>query len=133
MSNPSSITLVLGNIGGQVGAVDGSINASVGARDGNTGAWISGTITAVGSLATMFPMARTVEAAGGFAITMSNLGKTGFDGSKLTVGDILTLGAGVAALFGAPAIIGFGLTVPGIGWTFYTLRTYANAPYFFAL
>ena len=122
MSNPSTVTLVLGNLGGQVGAVDGAINTSVGARDGNTGAWISGTITAAGSIATMFPMVRTVEAAGGFAITISNLGKTGFDGSKLTVGDILTIGAGVAVLFGAPAIIGFGLTVAGIGWTFYTLK-----------
>lgn len=122
MSNPSTITLVLGNLGGKIGAVDGIINASVSARDENTGATISGTITAAGSLATMFPMVRTVEAAGGFAITMSNLGKTGFDGSKLTVGDILTLGSGVAALVGAPAIIGFGLTVAGIGWTFYTLK-----------
>lgn len=122
MSNPSTVTLVLGNLGGQIGAVDGAINASVSARDGNTGATISGTITAAGSLATMFLMVRIVEAAGGFAITMSNLGKTGLDGSKLTVGDILTLGAGVAALVGAPAIIGFGLTVAGIGWTFYTLK-----------
>ncbi|MEW5678659.1 hypothetical protein [Comamonas kerstersii] len=60
MSNPSTVTLVLGNLGGQVGAVDGVINASVSARDGNTGATISGTITAAGSLATMFPMVRTV-------------------------------------------------------------------------
>jgi len=122
MSNPSTVTLVLGNLGGKIGAVDGAINDSVSARDGNTGAAILGTITAAGSLATMFPMVRTVEAAGGFEITMSDLGKTGFDGSKLTVGDILTLGADVAALVGAPAIIGFGLTVPSIGWTFYTLK-----------
>lgn len=60
MSNPSTVTLVLGNLGGQVDAVDGVINASVSARDGNTGATISGTITAAGSLATMFPMVRTV-------------------------------------------------------------------------
>lgn len=50
MSNPSTVTLVLGNLGGQVGAVDGAINASVSARDGNTGATISGTIRKNGNV-----------------------------------------------------------------------------------
>jgi len=58
---------------------------------------------------------------GGFAVTMANLSKTGFDGSKLTIGDILTIGAGVAGLVGLP-LVGFGLSVAGLGWTIYSLN-----------
>jgi len=118
MANASTLTLFLGNIGGQLGGIDGAINASVSASIGDGTGTVSGTITAIGNAAGMFPGA--LGAYGGFAVTMSNLAKTGFDGSKLNIGDALTIGAGVAALVGAP-LIGFGLTVAGLGWTVYTL------------
>lgn len=119
MANASTLTLFLGNIGGQIGGIDGAINASVSASAGDEAGTVSGAITAIGNAAGMFPGA--LGAYGGFAVTMSNLAKTGFDGSKLTIADVWTIGAGVAALVGAP-LIGFGLTVAGLGWTVYTLR-----------
>ncbi|WP_197407967.1 hypothetical protein, partial [Lampropedia cohaerens] len=120
MSNPTTVTLVLNNLSGKAGAIDGAINASVSAQNNQTGATIAGTITAVGSAAGMFP-GKFAGPVGGFAVTMANLTKTGFDGSKLTIGDILTIGAGIAGLVGAP-LIGFGLSVAGLGWTIYSLN-----------
>jgi hypothetical protein len=90
------------------------------ANNNQTGATIAGTVTAVGSAAGMFP-GKFPGPVGGFAVTMANLSKTGFDGSKLTIGDILTIGAGVAGLVGLP-LVGFGLSVAGLGWTIYSLN-----------
>jgi len=120
MSNPTTVTLVLNNLGGKAGAIDGVINAAVSANNNQTGSTIAGVITAAGSAAGMFP-GKFPGSIGGFAVTMANLSKTGFDGSKLTIGDILTIGAGVAGLVGLP-LVGFGLSVAGLGWTIYTLN-----------
>lgn len=120
MSSPTTVTLVLNNLGGKAGAIDGVINASLSANNNQTGATIAGTVTAVGSAAGMFP-GKFPGPVGGFAVTMANLSKTGFDGSKLTIGDILTIGAGVAGLVGLP-LVGFGLSVAGLGWTIYSLN-----------
>ena len=120
MSNPTTVTLVLNHLGGKAGALDGAINTTISAKEGNTGGVIAGTITGVGSAAGMFP-GKFPGPLGGLAVTVANLTKTGGDVSQLTLGDILTIGAGVAAIAGAP-ILGFGLGVAGLGWTIYTLR-----------
>lgn len=49
MSNPTTVTLVLNNLGGKAGAIDGAINASVSAQNNQTGATIVGTIAIKGA------------------------------------------------------------------------------------
>ena len=41
MSNPTTVTLVLNNLGGKAGAIDGTINASVSAKNNQTGSTIA--------------------------------------------------------------------------------------------
>ena len=116
MSRSQGVTYLLSNVGGKVGAVDGMIGASTSTNA--TGA-IAGTITAVGSGASMFP---GPVGQLGTAVTVGiTLGKNGGDPRGLTLGDVLTVGAGVAALAGAP-VVALGLTVAGLGYTIFKLN-----------
>ena len=114
-----TVTLVLNHVAGKSGTVSSIINTSVSVKNSDTGATIRGTISAAGNFATMFP-GKLAGPVGGFVVTMTNLSKNGFDGSTLAVGDILTIGAGVAALVNAP-LVGFALGVAGLGWTIYSV------------
>ncbi|MFC5921036.1 hypothetical protein ACFPVS_09940 [Neisseria weixii] len=66
------VTYLLSNIGGKIGTVDGMIGAST--SQGNTTAAVSGTVTAIGSVALMFP--GSVGQVGTALIVGVNLGKT---------------------------------------------------------
>lgn len=89
MATSTTVTLLLNNVGGQIGALDGAINASVSASNNDGKGTIIGTITAIGNAAEMF--LGPIGQAGSLAVTVSNLTKTGFDSSKLTISDVLTI------------------------------------------
>ena len=113
------VMLFTGNISGQIGTVDGVIGASVSAQAGDGSGAIVGTITAIGNAASMFP--GPVGQLGSAAVVGVNIGKTGTSPSGLTIGDILTIGAGVGSIVGAP-VVAVGLTVAGIGYTIFKLK-----------
>ena len=113
------VMMFTGNISGQIGTIDGVIGASVSAQAGDGSGTIVGTITAAGNAASMFP--GPVGQLGTAAVVGVNLGKTGTDPSQLTIGDILTIGAGVGSLVGAP-VVAIGLTIAGIGYTIFKLK-----------
>lgn len=113
------VMLFTGNISGQIGTIDGVIGASVSAQAGDGSGAIVGTITAIGNAASMFP--GPVGQLGSAAVVGVNIGKTGTSPSGLTIGDILTIGAGVGSIVGAP-VVAVGLTVAGIGYTIFKLK-----------
>ncbi len=117
--------MLMGHVGGAVGTVDSSINAGVSAKSGDGTGTISATITGVANAATMFP-GKAPGAIGGSVVILTNLIKNGGDVSKLTIGDVLSIGAAAATIAAAftpvGAVVAVGLTVAGTGYTVFQLH-----------
>ena len=119
------VGMLMGHLGGQIGTVDSSINAAVSAKSGDGTGTITGTITGIANAATMFP-GKAPGVVGGSVVLLTNVAKNGGDLSKLTIGDVLSIGAAaatvVASLTPVGAVVALGLTAAGAGYTFFQLQ-----------
>jgi len=103
--------MLLGNVSGQVGAVNGAIGTSISANGGDGVSTVTGTISSVGSVISMFP---GLVGVGGNALSVGmTIAKTGSTG-PLTLADILSVASGLAGILSGLAVTPGVIIVAGV-------------------